>query len=213
MSQTLSPSRPQSTKPYPRARKVPAPSWQVAQLFPTEGQWSEGDYLLLPTKRLVELSNGSLEVLPAPTRIHQQIVAFLYQALLTHARAKELGSVYFAPLPLRLWEGKYREPDVIFVSAHNKKALEGEYLQGADLVMEVVSSRDALRDYRIKRREYARARIAEYWIADSGKGALTILRLKGTSYVIHGTFRKGQRAASALLPGFTVGVEDVFASK
>lgn len=137
----------------------------------------------------------------------------LYQALLAHVRIKDLGSVYFAPLPLRLGEGKYREPDLIFVSAQNKRALEGEYLQGADLVMEVVSARDAERDYKVKRREYARARISEYWIVDLGTGALTVLRLKGSSYTTQGVFRKSQSAVSALLPGFAVDVGAILASK
>ena len=69
------------------------PTWEVATLFPNQGQWSEEEYLALNTNRLVEYSDGCLEFLPMPTLSHQLIMLFLYEALKAHVSAQDLGSV------------------------------------------------------------------------------------------------------------------------
>jgi len=57
------------------------PTWGIAELFPLQGRWSEGEYLSLHTNRLIELSNGKLEMLPPPTQSHQFILAFLFRRI------------------------------------------------------------------------------------------------------------------------------------
>ena len=81
--------------------------------------------------------------------------------------------------------------------------------QGADLVIEVVSNEGRQRDLEIKRQEYARAGIAEYWIVDPQVQQITVLALEGSAYVVHGQYSHGCDAESRLLPGFKVGVTDV----
>jgi Uma2 family endonuclease len=79
--------------------------------------------------------------------------------------------------------------------------------------MEVVSgaAEDRKRDLVKKRAEYARARISEYWIVDPKLQQITVLRLKGKTYEVHGVFKDGESATSRLLPGFAVDVSTVFA--
>ena len=103
------------------------PTWEVALLFPHQGQWSEGDYLALDTNHLVELSAGRLEVLERPTEAHQLIVAILYEALKGFVAARSLGIVLFAPVRIPLWEGKFREPDVVFLSEQNASRRGARY--------------------------------------------------------------------------------------
>src|SRR5687768_6169554 len=45
------------------------PAWEVALPLPLQGQWGESSYLWLTdrTKRLVEFTEGYIEVLPMPT--------------------------------------------------------------------------------------------------------------------------------------------------
>jgi Uma2 family endonuclease len=188
----------------------PEPTWAVAYLFPAQGQWSEEEYLALNGNQLVEFSHGSLEVLPMPTTSHQLLVAFLYGALLTFAGERDLGTVLFAPLRVRLWRGKFREPDVLFMANNHAGRIREGFWQGADLVMEVVSGEDEDRrpDLVTKRREYARAGIPEYWIVDPRDERITVLRLRGRRYVVHGEFSRGDSASSHLLPGFTVDVNE-----
>src|ERR1700730_19024010 len=81
------------------------PTWEVAMLFPPQGEWSEAEYLSIKTNRLVELSEGFLEFLPMPLPVHQLMVAFFYETLWAFVKSNNLGMVFFAPLPVRLWPG------------------------------------------------------------------------------------------------------------
>lgn len=187
------------------------PTWEIAHLFPKQGTWSAADYLSLNTNHLVEFSDGTLEVLPMPTELHQLIVGFLYDVLKAFVVGK-LGKVLFAPLRVQLWEGKFREPDLVFLLAENANLRGDRFWRGADLVMEVVSEDDPERDLLEKRKEYAKAGIREYWIVDPRDSTITVLTLADfhTNYTSAGTYAMGDVAKSALLAGFEVNVRDVF---
>jgi Uma2 family endonuclease len=194
---------------------VGEPAWEVAYLFPAQGTWTEEEYLSLPGNRIVELSSGFLEVLPMPTTSHQMILLALCTALQAFSKAGRLGTVLIAALPVRLWKGKIREPDVVFMLAEHADRIGEQFWRGADLVMEVVSGdkKSRHRDLVTKVAEYARARIPEYWIVDPQEGQITVLRLKGRKYVVHVRAGRGSRARSALLKEFEVDVDTVLSGK
>jgi Uma2 family endonuclease len=202
--------------PVTRAQGPPQrgePTWEIARLFPRQGEWTESDYLALETNHLVELAEGVLEVLPVPTLLHQLIVSFLYEVLKAFVREHAEGLVLFAPLPVRLGRGKFREPDVVYLRPERVQD-RPSYPEGADLVMEVLSegreSRE--RDLESKGRDYAEAGIDEYWVVDPETRRITVLVLDGSSYREHATFEAGQIATSVLLQGFQVPVDAVFAA-
>jgi Uma2 family endonuclease len=184
-------------------------TWEIAQLFPAQGHWSEEEYLALDTNHLIEFSHGQLEVLPMPTFSHQRLVALLYRLILGFVEERGLGVVMFAPLRIQLWSGKYREPDIVFMAAEHADMLGEQFWRGADLVMEVVSPDDPRRDTVTKRREYAQAGIPEYWIVDPAGASITVLTLSGQEYALHGEFVAAETATSLLLEGFTVDVDSV----
>ncbi|MCY3708667.1 MAG: Uma2 family endonuclease [Caldilineaceae bacterium] len=185
-------------------------TWEIAQLFPAQGHWSEEEYLSLDTNNLIEFSQGQLEVLPLPTFSHQRLVAFLYRLLLGFVEKRGLGVVMFAPLRIQLGQGKFREPDLVFMAAEHADRLGEQFWRGADLVMEVVSPNDPERDKVTKRREYAQSGIPEYWIVDPTDASITVLTLRGREYALHGAFVAGESASSVLLEGFRVDVSDLF---
>jgi Uma2 family endonuclease len=187
------------------------PAWEVALLFPAQGEWSEDDYLGLTdhTSHLAEFTDGHIEVLPMPTDEHQRMVLFLYRALYAFLAARGVGIVLVAPLRLRLRAGRYREPDVLLLLSATDARRSNRYWTGADLVLEVVSPDDPQRDLVRKRREYARARIPEYWIVNPVTEEIIVLHLVGSKYVEHGIFTRGMQATSVLLEGFMVAVADV----
>ena len=127
----------------------------------------------------------------------------------------DLGEALFAGVRVRLWEGKFREPDVVFMRTEHAARITDDFWIGADLVMEVVSGSDSdrRRDVVEKRDEYAKARIPEYWIVDPELSQITVLVLDGAAYAVHGVFARGQQATSKLLPGFSVDVTAALVAK
>ena len=192
----------------------PVPQAQVNDLVEEvlpQGCWSDDDYLSLTdhTRRLVEFTDGNLEILPAPSRGHQRILAFLYSTF--HAfLAPSGGEVLFAPLRLRIRPGKFREPDLLLVR-DARDARSGErFWTGAAVVVEVVRPDNPERDLVLKRNDYAEAGISEYWIVDPRDEAITVLALEGAGYVEHGAYARSGKAMSRLFDGFTAEVAAVF---
>jgi Uma2 family endonuclease len=197
------------------------PTWDIAYLFPAQGTWTEDDYLNLDGisegHPFVELSNGRLEILPMPTQTHQMIMIFLYELLNAFTALRAPGLVLVSGMRVRLQKGaraKFRDPDILYMKAEHAHRRHEKYWDGADLVMEVVSSdrKDRERDLKVKPLDYARARIPEYWIIDPEQQRIRVLTLRGRTYRLHGEFGPGTQATSVLLPGFTVSVDDVFAA-
>jgi Uma2 family endonuclease len=181
------------------------PAWEVALLFPAQGSWSLEEYLALGTNHLVEFSHGRIEVLAMPGDHHQAIVGCLFTIF--HAHAKRTGGkVLFAPLRIQLWPGKIREPDLLFIASANDPRRQQQYWTGADLVVEVVSPDDPVRDLVTKRFEYAQSGIPEYWIVDPRTETITVLTLEADAYVEHGRFDRGEMAVSAHYDGLQVDV-------
>jgi len=184
------------------------PAWRIALFFPAQGSWSESDYLNLSGGPLVEFDEGHLEVLDRPTKEHQRITQFIFVAIREFLLGQRIGEVFMAPLPMRLWTGKFREPDVLVVR-HWRAEYQGSYPEAADLVVEVVSpgNENRRRDLEEKRLEYAKAKIPEYWIIDPEQNGIVVLGLNGEVYEVLGEFGRGQTSSSFELPGFCVSVD------
>jgi Uma2 family endonuclease len=179
-------------------------------LLPLQGLWTEEQYLRLTdqTNHLVELTDGVIEVLPMPTRKHQAISRFLFLALLSFVQRLG-GTVFYAPLRVRISPGRFREPDLVVLLDVNDPRNQNAFWLGADLVVEIVSPDNPDRDLVEKRSDYAEAGILEYWIVNPQTEAITLLTLEGDAYVEHGVFERGTKATSVLLKGFEVSVDAV----
>ena len=184
------------------------PVWDLALLFPYQGMWTEEEYLNLNTNHLVEFSQGEIKVLSMPTESHQIIVLYLYRLLSAFVERTKLGMILVAPLRVRLWPGKIREPDVVLMLAEHAHRRHEQYWEAPDLVIEVVSPDYRHHDTVTKRRDYAQAGIPEYWIVDPGEEQITVLVLEEGSYREHRA-RRGEVATSVLLPGFQVEVGEL----
>jgi Uma2 family endonuclease len=149
-----------------------------------------------------------VEVLPMPTRKHQAMSRFLFLAFFSFVQSLG-GTVFYAPLRLRVAPGRFREPDLVLLLDVNDPRNQNAFWLGADLVVEIVSPDDVERDTVIKRADYAGAGIPEYWIVNPQEETITVLNLEGGVYATHGVFGRGATATSALLAGFTVSVEAV----
>ena len=130
-----------------RLRVVTADDCTLADLSALQGYWTQAQYLRLTNEgnRLIEFTDGCIEFLPMPTQRHQAISRFLFRALDSFVR--EIGGeAFYAPLRLRIRDGKFREPDLLLVRDADDPRCRDDYWLGADLVVEVVSPDNPDRD-------------------------------------------------------------------
>ena len=188
-------------------------AYPVALLFPPQGQWTEADYLALETNKFIELSDGRLEVLNMPSDLHQVVVGRLYFALALFLKTHLLGRLRIAPLRVKLWSGKFREPDLIFVTTAHVNRIYKTYWEAPDLAIEVISPDDPDRDYVTKKKEYAQAGILEYWIVDPEMKLVEAYDLAPETgdYPLRQTFADNDVLTSTQLPGFELPILDLFA--
>ena len=190
------------------------PAWEIATLFSDQGDIHEGEYLWLTrhTNKLVEFTDGRVEVLPVPTTQHQLVLAYIYQLLRDFITSRQLGLLVFAALRVKIRDGKFREPDVVIMLKENLSRAQDEFWLGADLVVEIVSPYNPERDLVEKRIDYAEAGIPEYWIVDPRFSRVTVLTLKDGVYVSTSEATENGTVASTLLDGFRVEIAPVFAA-
>jgi len=183
---------------------------EVAQLWPPRGQWTETDYFTLPdTSRFLELSEGELIMPPHPTDTHQRVVLNLVRMFDDFVTEQNRGTVRFAPLPVRLWPGKIREPDLLFVSNEHADRIGEQAYGPPDLVVEVLSQSTWHTDRLEKMAEYARAGVREYWIVDPEGHTVEVFVLRQGAYEVLGKWSKGEEAHSEVLTGLKVAVDEV----
>jgi Uma2 family endonuclease len=188
------------------------PAWAIAALFPLQGNWSERDYFRLESDKFVELVDGCIEVLPMPTLFHQRILQWLWKQFEAWCEASQIGEAFIAPVPMKLFSGTIREPDLFLIPRQQGSPLP-QYPKSALFVLEVVSegAEARQRDYVQKRDDYAKAGIPEYWIVDPIDKAVTVLRLEGAQYKEHGRYEQKQTVIAATLEGFSVECERIWA--
>src|SRR5258708_3534676 len=93
-----------ASHPVPPADPKSAGEWKdlLEEILPPQGVWSEEEYLVLTDhrNRLIEYTDGFLEVLPTPTMRHQLILQTLFLAFHGFFDSRG-GIVLFAALRLR----------------------------------------------------------------------------------------------------------------
>src|SRR5262249_28660620 len=141
-------------------RIVAADNETISNLDPIQGLWTKEQYLRLTdySRRLLEFTDGSIDVLPMPTDKHQVISQYLLLLLLPFI-GRLGGKVLYSPIRMQIREGKYREPDLLLLLDERDPRRQDAYWLGADLVIEIVSPDDPDRDVKVKRIDYAEAQI------------------------------------------------------
>ncbi|TWT88042.1 Uma2 family endonuclease [Neorhodopirellula pilleata] len=190
------------------------PAWEAAYFFAPQGRWSEETFLQFHTNQMAELVEGRLEILPMLTWLHQLILEFLFDRFRDHVRQQKLGGkMLMAPLPIKLFPGTIREPDLLYVRPENIPADIRGYPDKIDLAIEIVSEdlKSRQRDYEEKRIDYAKAGVSEYWIVDPQEQVVSVLTLQDAQYQIDQECRVGETAKSRLLSGLAIPVDDIWA--
>lgn len=178
---------------------------------PSQGHWTYSDYAALPDdSNRYEIVDGVLYVAPAPTTFHQSANNLLATYLTMYIQFTGLGRVFAAPTDVELGPHDVVQPDVIVVlNGSQATIIPSRIVDALDLVVEIGSPSTSGYDWSEKQDAYARALVAEFWVADPNAQTIELLVLDGGAYRSLGLFQGKATLPSrvALLP---VHVEQFF---
>jgi len=187
---------------------VTHPLKDVVYTWFSERRWTEQEYLLFANDQnaLIELSDGKVVIHETPTPQHQFIVLNLASRL----RDYPPGKTFIAPMPIQLWPGKMREPDVMLFRIEHLDRVQDQFAGAPDLVIEVLSLATRAVDLGEKMDEYAQAGIPEYWVVELDARNVSVYALTGEGYRLVGRYRTGEQVQSALLADLKIQVDEIF---
>ena len=154
-----------------------------------QGEYTLEDYYALPDERRVELIDGVIYDMSAPTTIHQLIGLEIWGQLQKFIRKKKGTCIPFAaPVDVQLDcdDRTMVQPDVLVVCDRDK--IIKRCIYGApDFVVEVLSPSTKRKDGIIKLSKYISAGVREYWIVDPDKKQVVVYDFQKEDYpVIYG---------------------------
>lgn len=208
---TLTKSPPQSVAPWFETQTEK----DIIYSFFQDAFWSDESYLMLANKfnRQLELSNGKVYVLPMPTLFHQRISKRLFMALDQWLEKNKQGETLYAPHPIRLWPGKYREPDIMAWRTEHRGRMGEQESDPPDFALEIVSQSNETLDTEAKLKEYALAGIAEYWIVNPKLQRISVYTLAQREYTLVAQVGVGDKVASLIFSGFEISSTDLFSAE
>ncbi len=133
-----------------------------------QGEYTLDDYYALPDERRVELIDGVIYDMSAPTFVHQLILGEAYTAIRQYISAKGGDCIpMMSPVDVRLDcdDKTIVQPDVLILCDKSKICKWG--INGApDFCLEIISAATGRKDYIKKLQKYTEAGVKEYWIID-----------------------------------------------
>lgn len=112
---------------------------------------------------------------PSPTRLHQLVSLRLIRLFDQRFLRSGGGSLYVAPLDVRLGATTVVQPDLAVVLDERAHILDEEPTTGSpSIVVEILSPSTSRKDLHIKRDLYAVRDVPEYWIVDPSARTVTI---------------------------------------
>ncbi len=146
--------------------------------FQRQGDYTLEDYYALPDDRRVELIDGVIYDMAAPSQEHQLISGEMSYQLQDFVKKNKGGCrVYTAPFDVQLDMDSRTmvQPDILVVCDRDKISSRGVY--GApDLVIEILSQASAKLDATVKLFKYLKGGVREYWIVDPGNRRIFVYR-------------------------------------
>ncbi|HET6381839.1 MAG TPA: Uma2 family endonuclease [Armatimonadota bacterium] len=110
-----------------------------------------------------------------------------------------------------------RRPDAIYFAPDRVTEADwqrGYPLHAPDLVIEIVSPDDPKRDYVVKRAEYARVGIPNYWIVDPAAQRVEVLTLGANGeYLVERELGPDDVLTSSLFPGLEIPLAQVLRNR
>ena len=157
---------------------------------------------------LMEVINGKMHAMSAPSRMHQFLVSKLLIRIGNHIEKKRgKCHVYPAPFGVRLFsdDETWVEPDILVICKKNIMTDSG--CDGApDLIVEIVSPNNVFHDYVTKLVKYQQAGVREYWIVDPTNERITLYYFQDPVQKVEYTYE--DTISSNVMEGFEIRVAD-----
>jgi Uma2 family endonuclease len=161
-----------------------------------------------------ELIDGEAFAMSAPNTRHQAILTELLGRFYVYLQGKPC-KVFPAPYDVRLFyeedesDDTVVQPDIMVICDKDKIGEDG--CHGApDLVIEILSPSNTATEMEKKFLLYQEAGVREYWIVDSENNTLKVHRFQD-SEILTNTYKTADTVPVAVLPGFSIALEQVFA--
>lgn len=133
-----------------------------------QGKYTIEDYFAWPEDERIELIDGVIYDMAAPTSLHQLIAGRVYTRFSNHIEknnGKCIALISPADVQISKDDKTIVQPDVMILC--DKKLFKMGRIYGApDLIVEILSPSTRKKDMTIKLKKYTDSGVREYWIVD-----------------------------------------------
>lgn len=145
-----------------------------------QGEYTVDDYYALPDERRVELIDGVIYDVGAPTSIHQLIVTEIWKVLREYIGEKAGDCMPLAsPIDVQLDcdDKTMVQPDILVV-CDREKVIKRCIYGAPDFIVEILSLSSRKKDMFTKLAKYKEAGVREYWLVDPDKKQVLVYDLE-----------------------------------
>ena len=170
------------------------------------------DYFKTPeTLKPMELAFGVLRVADTPAPRHQSAVAHLFLALEAHVRARQLGRMWLSPLDIVLDDRQALivQPDLMFISNEREWIVRDRVRGAPDLVVEVLSPHPRIGRTEERVGWFGEYGVRECWLVHQDRREIAVLGFADRRLRKRRLFNAREPVSSAVLPEFSMSLEDI----
>jgi Uma2 family endonuclease len=182
--------------------------------------YTYADYLKWNFEERLELFRGRIYKLSAPNTKHQVIAGDIFVAV-KNFLGKQKCQAFIAPFDVRLPVKNRKkdsevttvvQPDLCVVCDDAK--IDARGCCGApDLVIEILSPGNTKKEVKLKHELYEEAGVKEYWIIYPDEQNVVVFTLNEDNKFNPAVFYAGDDVLKAqCIPGFVIGLNDIFAT-
>jgi Uma2 family endonuclease len=181
--------------------------------------YTYADYFKWKLEERVELIKGKIfKMSPSPNLIHQRISSRIHTKLGSHLDGGKC-EVFSAPFDVRLPRKSKEDKDIITVVQPdicvvcNPAILDSKGCVGApDIVVEILSPSNTKKELKYKYEVYEEAGVKEYWVVFPPEESIMMYTLVEGKFVASRFKFAGDAFTSAVLPGFSLDLTQLFAN-
>ena len=179
--------------------------------------YSYADYYSWDFPNRVELINGKVfEMTPAPSPLHQEVsgnIAFPINNFLKDKKCKVIFAPFDVRFPKKGIDDKsiftVLQPDICVICDLTKIDRRG-CMGAPDIVVEILSLGNNVKELKWKYEIYEEAGVKEYWIVSPQYQTVNIYTLLEGKYQNSRIMTIGDVITSSVLPGFTLDIAEIF---